>query len=313
MKQKLLFPLCMLLLSIGTACHRETKEPDYADCLKIGYLPSTDVLPYVVALQQGICDSLGIKVRLVPMLSEENRDTLFRQAETDGSILSPIEALLLQKQGCAAIPAIANEGLHYLVASNDSNLVRMEQLQEKCLSVAHYTASEFFADKVLERLGIDEDHINKPTLSTDTLRLRMLVNQQIDAAVLRAPFIPEAEEEGCKVWASSRSYPALLSVTAFSDSILQTKGEEIRKLLIAYNAAVAYMNGHPQETWLPQAASAAGLPATLPKLAPFREASVPSQPDMEEIIRWMQGKNMLPTPFAGQTVPYPDSIQTKKQ
>ncbi len=298
MKKKASLLCSILLLLLLAACHSGKKEKDYTQSLKIGYIPSTDILPYVVAQQLGIYDSLDLDLKLMPMESEKNRDTLFQQKKTDGSILSPVEAFTQQKQGIQIVPTLTNEGLHYIVASNDSNFTKPEQLKEKSLSVARASSSGFFADKVLEKLEINQDDINKPELNNGQLRMQMLSNGQIDAAVLRDPYIANAVQKGCKVLLSSSSYPIILSVTAFSDSILNTKKEDIKKLIIGYNLAVQYMNEHPQEEWLTKAASTAGLYSIAQKLPSFKKTSKLSVAQTKEIIQWMLENGFLPKSYS---------------
>lgn len=293
-KASLLFSILLLL----AACHSEKKGTDNTDSLKIGYIPSTDILPYIVAQQKGIYDSLKLNLKLIPMESEINRDTLFSQKRTDGSILSPIEAFMQQEQGIPAVPTFTNEGLYYIVASNDSTFTKPEQLREKSLSVTRKSAYNYFADKVLDELEITQDDINKPELSREPLRMQMLENGQIDAAVLRDPYVSKALQKGCKVLLSSSSCPITLSVTAFSDSILNTKENDIKKLIIGYNLAVQYMNKHHKNEWFDKAASAAGLNGLSQELSAFKKASELSTTETQEIIQWMQEYDILPISFS---------------
>lgn len=288
---------CSILLLFLTACHSGKEETDYTNGLKIGFLPSTDVLPYIVAQQLGIYDSLNLDLKLMQMESERNRDTLFQQRKTDGSILSPIEAFTQPKQGPEIFPTLTNEGLYYIVASNDSNFTKPEQLKEKCLSVARGAVSGFFADKVLAKLEIGPDDINQPELNNESIRMQMLANGQIDAAVLRDPNASNALQKGCKILVSSSSYPLTLSVTAFSDSILHTREEDIKKLITGYNLAVAYINSHPQKEWLAKAIPAAGLYGTSLQLPPFKKTARLPLAHAKEMIQWMQENGLLPASY----------------
>ena len=293
MRKKAAF-LYSILLPFLAACHSGKEETDCTNGLKIGFLPSTDVLPYIVARQLGIYDSLHLNLKLMRMESERNRDTLFRQRKTDGSILSPMEAFIQQKQGTEIFPTLTNEGLYYIVAANDSNFTRPGQLKGKCLSVARESVSAFFADKVLAKLGIGPDDINKPELNDESIRMRMLANGQIDAAVLRAPNASDALQKGCKILVRSAPYPLTLSVTAFSDSVLNTREEDIKRLIIGYNLAVEYMNSHPQKEWLGKVAPTAGLHGALPQLPPFKKTARLSAAHAKEMIQWMQKNGLLP-------------------
>jgi len=296
MRKKAVF-LCYIFLLLLTACHSGKEETDYTNSLKIGFLPSTDILPYVVAQQLGIYDSLNLDLKLMRMESERNRDTLFQQRKTDGSILSPMETFTRQKEDIEIFPTLTNEGLYYIVASNDSNFTQPEQLKEKCLSVARESVSGFFADKVLATLKIGPDDINKPELNDESIRMQMLANGQIDAAVLRDPNASNALQKGCKILVSSSSYPLTLSVTAFSDSILNTREEDIKKLIIGYNLAIEYMNSRPQKEWLGKATSTAGLYGASLQLPPFKKTTQLSVTNAKDMIQWMQENGILPVSY----------------
>ncbi len=297
MKKQTLLLLYSLFLLLLASCHSEKDDADYTNSLKIGYIPSTDIFPYLVAQQQGIFDSLQLDIKLMAVESEYERDSLFREKKTDGSILSPMQATVQQIAVIPIVPTLNNLGLSYLVAAHDSTLTKLSQLSEKTVSVVRGSAQEFFADKVIEKLEIELDEVNKPSISTESLRLQMLTNGQFNATVLRDPCASMAVENDCKILASSASYPITLSVTAFSDSILNSKKEDIQKLVIGYNLAVQYMKEHPKGEWLAKTVRALGIDSLSHKLPSFKKTSGLANKEVEDIVIWMKGKNMLPESY----------------
>jgi NitT/TauT family transport system substrate-binding protein len=285
--------LALCSLALG-ACRKAQTVEDDSRFVKIGYLSSIDALPYVVAQQQGIFDSLRLAVKLMPMADVTDRDTLFMQKVTDGVILSSVEALRMQQQGVSVVPVAPCEGRLMLVASADSNFVSLRQLVNRCLAVADKNVSAYYAEQLITRLNYTTDQLGMPSLADEALRTQMLIEEQVDAAVLSEPYVSKAVSEGCKVLADSRTSRSLYSLLAFSDSIVQTRRPELQQLLMGYNLAVRYMSNRPQREWLPQAIATLGLPCVPDSLPAFRPLRPMEAAQLNALTDWMKGKKLLP-------------------
>ena len=118
--KKRLFTACAVVgLLLTTACRTAEKktEPEPDNALKIGFVPSAEALPYMVAQEIGVYDSLRLQVRFVPMADTNERDTTFIRHATDGILLSLAESCRMQRKQVDIVPAVLFIGCTTFVIS----------------------------------------------------------------------------------------------------------------------------------------------------------------------------------------------------
>ena len=81
------FPLLLLVL-IFAACAPKKKSQDATSSpsLTIGAMSSMDFLPFAVAQETGIYDSLGLKLEIVHFFSANDRDAALQAGKLDGTV-----------------------------------------------------------------------------------------------------------------------------------------------------------------------------------------------------------------------------------
>ncbi len=293
--KKRLFTACAIVgLLLTTACRTAEKkvEPEPDNALKIGFVPSTEALPYMVAQQIGVYDSLQLEVRFVPMADTYDRDTTFIRHTTDGILLSLAESYRMQQKQVDIVPAFTVSSGYFLVIPNDSLFTSLRQLKEKTVGLQLYAGEHQFIDKVLQRIQLSTEEINLINIGNARTRLQMLTGGQLDAAVLSDPQAVLALGDSCRVLASSADYAGDYTVIAFSDSILGSKQEEIKRLINGYNKAVDYMNKQPESQWVRTAFARMGVAvdSLCPKHAPFVHAAAVSAKATSDVQQWLDGK-----------------------
>lgn len=285
-------------LTLTVACRTTDKESDTVpdNALKIGYLPSADALPYMVAEQMGVYDSLELDVRFVPMSGPVERDTTFIHHGTDGLLLSLAESCRLQQDSVDIVPAAATVNNAYLMVPYDSNFVSLKYLYGKTVGLHLYSSDQQFMDHVLERGQMTAEDVNLINIGDARTRLQMLLNGQLDAAVLPDPQATYARADSCILLAVSAVYGTEHDVLAFSDSTLLQREDEIRRLIIGYNRAVDYMNQQPASQWLRTASTRMGLPADSlnKKRAPFAHMTSITPQMKADTQEWINSKELLP-------------------
>ena len=296
MKQLPFIILALVGLLLPTACHTPEGTESDENALKIGFVPSADALPYMVAEQIGVFDSLELDVRFVPMSNVEERDTSFLRHHTDGLLLSFAESCRLQHDSVDLVPTIATGTTYYMMVPYDSLLVTSSCLNGKTLGLQLYSGEHHFTDEALRRFQLTYEDVNLINISDERTRLQMLLNGQLDAAVLTDPQVSFAKADSCILLAVSTPNRREYEVLAFSDSILEHKGEEIRRLIIGYNRGVDYINQHPTSAWLPTASARMGLPfdTLCIKHEPFEHAISITPKMKSEIQQWLSDKELLP-------------------
>ncbi len=298
---KLSYILCLyFLLGLCTSCQRNKQTSGIRPDLTIGFFPSSDILPYFVAQQNGYYDSLQVRVELRCLQTKTELDTTYKKGEIDGAVLSLMDALFLSAQGNKIHPVMANESCFYLIGSPDSSLLHINQLYEKSIAVSSYAESDYLADYLIHAVGLTTDEVNKPSIGNPVTRLEMLINQQVNGAILQDPYATQAIREGGLKLYAFQPLNQTLSVTAFSRQALNEKNEFIRKLIIGYNKAVDYINNQPTDLWYRKAASAAGLGGSWEppyKIATYHAARFVDQQTADSVVSWMKRYELLPARY----------------
>ena len=90
--------------------------------LTFGLMPSFDGLPSLVAVRQGIYDSLDIKIDFITYASATDRDAAFLSGKLDGMLTDYPGATLLQAKGSRLRLVMETDGSLSLIASKKSNV-----------------------------------------------------------------------------------------------------------------------------------------------------------------------------------------------
>lgn len=300
--------ICLAAILCLSSCglfHKKKKVEPKPD-LVIGYIPSSDMFPYHLALLHGYYDSLQVHVRFRRMESRAQRDSLYRKGKLDGCAIDLADAIGLSAQGNPIHPVMANEGCFYLLATPDSTVRHLDGLKEKSVGVNPYSATEYLTDVITRRFGYLDDDVNKPEIANDYYRLQMLLNNQIDAGMFGEPYSTEAVKKGAIKLYSCNELNRVTTVTAFRSTALQKKREAIKKLIEGYNKAVAYINVHPVREWYREVADSIGITPYKPpfKIAPFHQARAIPQSDIDSTTQWMKRYQLVPPRYKADIVDY---------
>ena len=177
LKATALLCFCLGLVSLASCgLFRKEKPVAVKPDLVIGYFPSSDMLPFYLALQQGYFDSLQVRPFFLRMESKLQCDTLYRKGRLDGCIFDLTDALRMSAQGNRIHPVMGNEGCFYLLGTPDSTILTHTALKDRTIAVASYTAADYLADRLIRRAGLTNDEVSKPAIGDDVTRMEMLLN-----------------------------------------------------------------------------------------------------------------------------------------
>lgn len=270
--------------------------------LHLGVMPTLDGLPFVVAKKQGIYDSLGLEVNLVRFQSATDRDAAFQSGQIDGAITDYPSAAVLQSRHTALRVVMKNDGYFCFIVSKQSGINKREQLTQRNIAVSRNTVAEYATDRLLDKVGISATHVNKPEIGQIPLRLQMLQYGQIDASFLPDPFASIAMSNGHKSLISTRELDINFTCTAFSQTALNEKSEEVDLLIKGYNLGVEYLRTHPLKEWKQLLIEEIGVPETLTgllALPPYQPATRPSAKDIANAVNWLKAQGRIPDTYQG--------------
>ena len=296
-----------------TGC-RQTAAPADSDtdslALHIALLPTADCLPFYVAQQTGIYDSLGLDLRLHTYQAQLDTDTALLRHHAHLAYTDIIRALLLQQRDSLNLRVVAaTAGTHTLLTPQRSRTRRTAQLRERMVAVARHSVTDFLSDALTDSASLARNDIFRPQINSLRIRTDMLCNATLDAAFLPEPYATEARLSGhTDLYTTSHDGPRMLAfattASCLHDSLRQT---QLRLLLEGYEAArQAISEGHRGTlpallTRLAQTPDtladtiATLLPAPQPLLAP-------RQADAEAALQWLHSRHQARTTFTADTL-----------
>lgn len=303
MKNILLFLSVYIILF--TACqHKKNDTPPISSVelqpLRLGMMTTLDGLPFYMAKQQGVYDSLGLDLNIIQFNSANDRDAAFQAGQIDGMITDYTSAAILESRYHDISLIMRTEGYSCFIVSKESRIKRLQELPRHNVAISHNTTVEYATDQILKKIGISPDVVNLPEIAPISLRLQMLQYGQVDASFLPEPYASIAMKGGHKSLISTQELGINFIGTAFSRKSISEKRKEIKLLITGYNVGVDYIQKHPQKEW-EQVLVELGVPENITgiiALPSYSQASRPSAKDVGEAIRWLKEKHRIPDQYS---------------
>lgn len=137
-------------------------------------------------------------------------------------------------------------GVFAILASPQSNITSVEDLQGKKVAISSNTIIEYVTDRMTAREGIE---VQKEGIKSIPLRLQMLMNNNIPAATLPEPLASLAAHQGARLIISDEDMNQSISQTVivFDQDFIDSHPGAVEKFLQAYGEAVEKINSHPDQ------------------------------------------------------------------
>lgn len=243
----------VLLITVLYFCFRGSEEkveapvPVYdSTYIKIGVIPASESLPFLVAEQTGISDSLGLKLHVELFDASMDADTAFQNGVIDGLMSDMVKLSVMEGRG-DSVSAIMGGEIHLsLLTTRQSRITESKNLKEKIVAITRNSVVDMYADKLLESVKLESYEMNKPQINSLPIRYGMLCQNELDGAVLPDPWASMSKKQGCHQLSSSTKVTGMEKMFAlvFRDSVISRRHADLKKLVLAYNQSVDYINRH---------------------------------------------------------------------
>ena len=295
-------PYLFLIIAFwAAACSKETKKTEVkaakaedSASLKVALVPISATLPFYVAQQLGIYDSLKADIKLIRYGAAIDADTAFANATVDGMSTDVVRAILLNnKRELYFVMALENK--YTLITPHDLRLKNVKDIKERLIAMTRHSAVDYIVDKSLATAKYGPEDANKVQINNLVIRLQMLQNTQVDAALLPEPYAQLPLVVGDRAIISSSDLSICTDGMIFSKESINKKEDQIRILIKGYNLAVKYMNSHPYNEWSKYAAKHFGLEQNVVDTLSIKghEAVKMQQKDIDAPLEWMKGKKLI--------------------
>lgn len=232
--------IMFLLSSCGNSNAVDNNDKTTADdkdtlALKIAVMPTLDCLPFFIAKEQGIFDKEGLKVSLKMFNAQMDCDTALTSGFVDGAFTDLIRIEHLNKKGLVGLVARTSTCASWQLLSNkNANITNLAQLEDKMIASTRFSATHMLADMIMTEAGYADDKTFLVQINDVNIRLMMLRNNEMDAAMLPEPYATLARMDNHKVLKDSRQMGLQLGALAFRNSKDTIKSQNINKLLVIY-------------------------------------------------------------------------------
>lgn len=264
--------------------------------LTFGAMASVEMIPIIMADENGYFEKQGVNVDLQYFKSAKDRDAALQSGKLDGIIGDEVAVTLYQNAGLDVKITGLTDGNFVLIAGADSGIKTIADIKGKSAAISEKTVIEYTLDKVLEKNGLNPTDVQKSMIPAMPTRLEMLRTGKVDTALLPEPFASLAVKSGGIVLGSANEVDMYTSITAFTQESIDNKSDEIKAFFRAYNEAVDYVNSTPIAEYEDIIIKTVGYPEDMKGqiiLPEFRKNMLPSEQDIQSVIEWAKKNNLL--------------------
>ncbi len=280
-----------IILLLGGCGSKEVLD----DRITLGLMPTEDTMPLIVAKEMGYFDEVGLDVHFEVFKNPKDRDAALQAGELDGTISDQMGVCLYQNAGFDMKIVSYTDCDFILIASRQTGITSVEELAGKKVAISENTVIEYALDRMLDTASISRDLVEKIPVPAIPARIEMLAGGQVDVVLLPEPFASLAIKSGGLVIAKDSQYGNSSTVLAFRGDVLDTKKDEVKSLLEAYNKGVDYIHETDISEYEQLIIDTIGFPEEMKGkivLGNYRKSGLPDQKDIEEVIEWIEEKGI---------------------
>ena len=255
----------VLVSSILSACNKsyeEKKQEERASkeqlrredslALKIAVTPTLDGLPLFIGVEDSMFVKNGVDVHLKQRGGQIDCDTLIRGGYVEGFVSDLIRTERLKKEGIALRYVTATNSYWQLYTNRIARIKELKQLSDKMIAMARFSVTDYLADYAIDSARPKYD-VYKIQINDPRTRIKMILNNEMDAALFTEPQATTARLYGNPMLMDSRDKNVHMGVIAFREKALKDKRrqQQFKSFIKVYNMAVDSIN---KNGFLPYAA-----------------------------------------------------------
>lgn len=264
--------------------------------LTVGVMGSIDAVPLVIAKENGYFEEEGVDLDLQIFKAAKDRDAALQSGELDGVLCDETAISIYQNSDIDMKITGTTNGSWTLVAGKDSGITSLSDLKGKKVGISKNTMIEYLADDIALSNGLEVSDIEKVAIPAMPARLEALKNNQIDAAILPAPFNDTAVADGGVEITKIYNKDKMISVTAFLQEVIDKDANAIKGFYNAYNKAIEFINSNDISEYEDIIISTVGYSEDMRGnivLPEFKTNYLPAEENVQNVLDWSKEKGLL--------------------
>ncbi len=285
------------LISGNQGSHQQAStKTETTSPLLVGVMPSLDYLPLAIAEREGYFAELNLPVTIQLFFSANERDAAFQSNTIDGTVIDYTGAIIQHASGVNLRLTSRCDAPFYLLSSPASGVTALSALKGHSVAVSQNTVIDYLVDKALDSAQLQAQDVTKVEINRIPIRYEMLVNNKIDATGLPNPFALLAQKAKANILSSNDDLKLSITGIMFTQSAVEGKAEEIRKLYVAYAKGVEYLKTHSMEDIQDILIDRFGYTQELITSSTVPLYNAPALPDEEsirQVTAWLKDRELI--------------------
>lgn len=263
--------------------------------IRLGVMPSTDNIPFIIAEKEGYAKEHGVKVELEVFKSANDRDAAFQAGKLDG-VITDLVAVAIYRQGDLDVKVVAAPYDQFDLVSSDPAVKTVADLKGKDVVFATRTGTAYAVDMMLAKAGLTREDIVVNEVPQVPARLELLTNKKAAGAILPEPFVTMAKANEMHVVQSTRDIGTNPFAIAFTTAFIESQTKAIRGMFDAYNQAATYVETADKADYIDLFIDEVGFPDTLKnqiEVPDYGKIEQVKAADIESVFDWARAEGLL--------------------
>lgn len=224
---------------------REELQREDSLALKIATVPTLDCLPLFIGVEDSLFTRNGVEVHLKQRGAQIDCDTLVYGKHVEGFVSDPIRTERLKRKGVALRYITATNSYWQLYTNRLARIKELKQLSDKMIAMTRFSVTDYLADYAIDSAKPKYD-VYKIQINDPRTRIKMILNNEMDAALFTEPQATTARIHGNPMLMDSRDKNVHMGVIAFREKALADKRrqQQLKIFIKVYNMAVDSINKH---------------------------------------------------------------------
>jgi NitT/TauT family transport system substrate-binding protein len=270
---------------------RLAKEDSLA--LKVGTLPTLDCLPLFVAYDRHFFEKYGEDVRIKPYQSQIDCDDAMLKGKIEGNVTDVVRAQRMRHRGTALRYVAATNAYWQLFGNRLSRIHEVKQLQDKMVGMARYSVTDMLTSMAVDSAKLKSEYVFRIQINDPVIRLRMLVNNELDAMFFTEPQATAARIQKHPVLMDSRKKDLRMGAIVFKEKAIADKRrqKQLTAFIKAYNEACDSINQRGMAFYgdiIKKYTKADDRTVKALPVLKFEHAKAPRQKDLDRADQWLK-------------------------
>jgi NitT/TauT family transport system substrate-binding protein len=270
---------------------RLAKEDSLA--LKVGTLPTLDCLPLFVAYDHHFFEKFGEDVRIKPYQSQIDCDEALLKGKIEGNVTDVVRAQRMRHRGTALRYVAATNAYWQLFGNRLSRIHEVKQLQDKMVGMARYSVTDMLTSMAVDSAKLKSEYVFRIQINDPVIRLRMLVNNELDAMFFTEPQATAARIQKHPVLMDSRKKDLWMGAIVFKEKAIADKRrqKQLTAFVKAYNEACDSINQRGMAFYgdiIKKYTKADDRTVKALPVLKFEHAKAPRQKDLDRADQWLK-------------------------